>query len=151
MRGMRSTALIFFLMAVACLIQPREILSQEKPKLKISVSTEKNVYYLGEEVQLTVLIRNFSDEAIDVIEPAIDRRSLNIEIIQPSGLSDRMLAIYGLKLETVRLGAKRRIRFNTAFTPEQLGKFTIKVTYFGHGDDMMTADPKNIFIVQKPL
>ena len=126
-----------------------QALAQPYAPLEVVVSTEKDVYYLGEEVQLLILIRNVSGETLEVIEPAVDRRSLNIEIIQPGGMRDRMLAIYGLKLDTVRLPAKRRIRFTTSFTPEALGTFTVHVTYSGYGAEIFAAAPREVFVVQK--
>ena len=65
----------------------------------------------------------------------------------PDGKKDKLLDIYGLKLKTIRLYPKKRLRFKTEFIPETAGNYDIKVSYHGFVEEMLKADPVTVFVV----
>ena len=121
---------------------------EETADIALTVKAEKMIYRLeGELVEFTVYIANNSEEAIEIIEPAIDRRSLFIEIELPDATTDNMVAIYGLNLKTIRLQPGKRVKYSTTFKPEVQGEHIIKVSYYGVGENPVKANPVVVFIV----
>lgn len=116
--------------------------------LKIEAKTDCMVYRLGQEVLITVFIKNISDETIALNEPAIDSRSLYFEIVNPLKKSDKLLDIHSLKLKKIRLYPKKRLKFTTKFVPEQLGSYEIKINYHGYEDKVLVARPITLYVVR---
>ena len=120
----------------------------EEPKpLSLEVKVEKLIYRLGEEVKIDINLTNKSTETLEVTELAIDRRSLFIQIIQPDRQTNKLLAIYGLKLKNIRLYAGQTVNFKTNFIPQIVGEHQIKVSYNGFQDLTIVAASRKIFVV----
>lgn len=100
--------------------------------LIISAKTDKMIYKLDEDVTITVFLKNKTEEAVDIIEPAIDKQSFDFEIAFPDGKKDKMLSIAGMNLDTIRLYPKKRIKFTTSFLPEMPGNYDISIKYNGY-------------------
>jgi len=115
--------------------------------LKVDVKLDRMIYVVDQEVVFTIYIRNVSQEAVDVIEPAIDRKSLRIEIIQPDQKKEKLLDIYDADLKQIRLYPKKRLKFKVKFSPELLGKYEIKVQYYGYEGQVLSAPDVSIFVV----
>jgi hypothetical protein len=58
-----------------------------------------------------------------------------------------LLNIYGLKLETIRLYPKKRIKFTAKFVPEVPGNYDINIKYNGYKEKMLTAPSMRVFVV----
>lgn len=65
----------------------------------------------------------------------------------PNGEKDKLIDIFGLRLETVRLYPKKRLKFKIHFIPEQAGSYEINISYHGYYDLVLKASPINIFVV----
>ncbi|MFH2137192.1 MAG: hypothetical protein ABII88_01620 [Candidatus Omnitrophota bacterium] len=117
--------------------------------LELRAKADKMIYRLNEEeVSLTIYLTNVSEEPLEIVEPAVDRRSFFIEVIDPMGKKDNLSVIYGLKLKNIRLLAGKRIKFTAAFNPESLGEHVIKVSYNGYGEVSVYAEPVSVYIVR---
>ena len=125
------------------------VASEESP-LVIQVKTDRMIYRLDDTVTVTIYLRNISDEPLSIVEPAIDKRSLYVEIMQPDGKKDKMIDIYGLMLKTIELPPRKRVRFTATFVPEMIGSFDVKVRYYGFGEEPITASPVRLFVVAPP-
>ena len=66
----------------------------------------------------------------------------------PDGKKDKLLDIYGLKLKTIRLYPKKRLKFKTEFIPEISGNYDIKVTYNGFVEEKLEAESITVFVVK---
>jgi hypothetical protein len=53
--------------------------------LKVDAGTERMIYKVDQEVSIMVFLRNMSETALEIVEPAIDKRSLFFEITLPDG------------------------------------------------------------------
>jgi len=115
--------------------------------LQVEVKVARLIYAVEQEVVLTIYIRNVSQEAVNLIEPAIDRRSLRIEIIQPDHKKEKLLDIYETDLKSIRLYPKKRLKFKAKFSPESLGEYKIKVQYHGYEGQVSLAPVVSIFVV----
>jgi len=115
--------------------------------LKVQAKSPKMIYRLDEKVIIEVLLRNTGDEPLDIIEPAVDKLSFMVEIVMPDGKKDKLLDIYGLKLENIRLYPKKRVKFVAEFVPEQVGHYQVNVTYNGYSGISLKASPVSVFVV----
>ncbi len=118
-----------------------------KKMLKIAVKSKKMINLVNEPVEISIIIRNMVDEAIEMVEPAIDEKSFVIEITMPDGKKDSLIDIYGLKLKTIRLYPKKRVVFKTEFTPEFTGNYDVNVKYNGFVEERLEAEPITVFVV----
>ncbi|MBU1045186.1 MAG: hypothetical protein KJ915_12405 [Candidatus Omnitrophica bacterium] len=100
--------------------------------LSIEALTDRMIYKTDQEVVVTVYLKNKTEEPIDIVEPAIDKSSFMFEIVYPDGKKDKMIGIHGVKLETIRLYPKKRIKFTAKFLPETPGNYDINVKYNGY-------------------
>jgi len=123
--------------------------ADEENKVYIKAFTDKMIYYLNDTVKITVYIVNESDEPIEVIEPAIDRRSLFIDIVQPDNKKEKLSVIYGLSLNHIRLYPQKRIKFQTEFGADMLGEYTINVLYYGYGNKKLKCAPVKIYTIRR--
>lgn len=150
---MRKYIIAGFLITVCFLCQGYDFSSEgvevvSNDEIILTVKAEQMIYRLeAEPVNLNVYIANNSEEPLEIIEPAIDRRSLFVEILSPDGKTDNMVAIYGLNLKTIRLMPGKRVKYLINFTPEIQGEFIIKVYYNGFGDKPIEASPVTVFVV----
>ncbi len=120
----------------------------EKPEsLKVEAVSERMIYSLGQEVNITVYLKNISEDTLELVEPAIDKRSLNFDITLPNTKKEKLLDIYGLTLETVRLAPKKRLKFTAKFTPESSGNYFIDVRYNGFQNKTLSAITVSVFVV----
>lgn len=126
--------------------EPGQILAQTKP-LKVWVKTSKLIYRLTEEIKFKATLKNISTEPQEVIEFAIDPRSLFIEVTKPDKKKEKFLVIYGLKLQTLRLYPDKTLEFETKFKPEMAGEYTIEARYYGFGGEVFLAVPVKIFVI----
>ena len=122
--------------------------TQESP-LKLEAQSDRVIYGINDEVSVTVLLRNLSDEYLDVVEPAINKRSIQFEIIDPDGKKDKILDIQDSEPQIVRLPPKKRFRFTGKFTPEITGNYQVVVRYYGFGGQVLEAVPLSIFVVNR--
>ncbi len=150
---LKLRSLIGIALFAACLMSTLFVYAQDdsiyvrEKSLKLEVKSEKMINVVYKPVKINILLKNLIDEAIEIIEPAIDEKSFLIEITMPDGKKDKMLDIYGLKLKTLRLYPKKRIKFKTEFIPEIAGNYDINVTYNGYLEERLQADPVTIFVV----
>lgn len=119
--------------------------------LAVEVQSERMINQVNQKVGIIIYLKNTSDEPIEVIEPAIDEKSLMVDIIMPDGRKDKLLDIYGVTLDTIRLYPKKRIKFKTNFIPEQVGNYEIKTRYNGYNNEAIEAIPVNIFVVTSKI
>jgi len=105
--------------------------------LLISAETDKMIYQLDDEVTVTVFLKNKTEEPIEIVEPAIDKKSFLFEIILPDGKKDNMLSISGMNLRIIRLYPKKRVKFTTKFLPEMPGNYDINVKYNGYSEPLV--------------
>ncbi|MBU1087395.1 MAG: hypothetical protein KKD05_07740 [Candidatus Omnitrophica bacterium] len=114
--------------------------------LSMQAKIDKMIYKLDQEVMITVYLKNKTAEPIDIVEPAIDKSSFMFEIVAPDGKKDKMLSIYGLKLENIRLYPKKRIKFTAKFLPETPGNYDINIKYNGYKNPL-SLPAMRIFVV----
>ncbi len=126
---------------------PNSVYAQEN-LLELLVKTDRMIYRLDESVFITLYLINNTDEPLEVVEPAVDRNSFNVEIMQPNNKKEKLLAIYGLELKKIRLYSKKRLKFVTKFTPELLGEYQINVRYNGFGQKPLVGNPVKLFVVR---
>ncbi|MFH1458919.1 MAG: hypothetical protein ABIG64_00910 [Candidatus Omnitrophota bacterium] len=124
--------------------------SEEKESLEILVKTSRLVYHKDKEIMIYVFFKNNAEEALELLEPAIDKKSLMFEIVQPDGKKEKLLDIYGLNLKKIILPQDKRIKFKANFIPEMLGTYQINVSYFGFQDKEIKARPISVYVVSPP-
>lgn len=137
---------VFFLSIVFIYAQDDAIYGRRK-SLKIEVKSEKMINSVDKPVEIYIFLRNMIEEPLEITEPAIDEKSFMIEITMPDGKKDKLLDIYGLKLETIRLYPKKRLKFKTEFIPEIAGNYDIQVSYHGFAEERLAAEPITVFVV----
>lgn len=123
---------------------------EENVPLKLLAGTERMIYKIDQKVPITVYLKNIGENPVEIVEPAIDKRSFFFEITFPDGKKDKLLDIYGLSLQKITLPPKKRIKFTASFTPEFSGEYHVEVRYFGYNDATLTAAPVIIHVV-KPV
>ena len=119
--------------------------------LKIVAGADRMIYPVDQKVSITVYIKNTGEDTVEIVEPAIDKRSFFFEISLPDGKKDKLLDIYGLNLQKIKLPPKKRIKFTASFTPETAGRYRIDVRYFGYKDVTVEAEPLFVHVVNPPL
>ncbi|MFH1093790.1 MAG: hypothetical protein V1739_06530 [Candidatus Omnitrophota bacterium] len=137
---------VLFLTSVSVDAQENAIYGRKK-SLKLEVKSTKMINELNKPVEINIYLRNISGEPLEITEPAIDENSFMIEITMPDGKKDKLLDIYGLKLKTIRLYPKKKLKFKTEFIAETAGNYDIKVSYNGFAEEMLEADPITVFVV----
>ncbi|MFH1061344.1 MAG: hypothetical protein V1747_00455 [Candidatus Omnitrophota bacterium] len=115
--------------------------------LLIEAQTDRMIYKVDQEVIITVYIKNKTEDVIELIEPAIAPESFMFEIVAPDRKKDKLLNIYGLKLETIRLYPKKRIKFTAKFLPETPGNYDINIKYNGFKTKALTVPSMRVFVV----
>lgn len=120
-----------------------------RKSLKLEVKSAKMINTVNKPVEIYIFLRNMIDESLEITEPAIDESSFMIEITMPDGSKDKLLDIYGLKLKTIRLYPKKRLKFKTEFIPEISGNYDVKVSYNGFVEEKLEADPITVFVVNQ--
>ncbi|MBI4846686.1 MAG: hypothetical protein HY810_09510 [Candidatus Omnitrophica bacterium] len=113
----------------------------------IVLKTSKMIYHTNEKVSIEVFIKNLSEETIIITEPAIDKSSISFEIIDPLGKKDQLLSIYGIKLKSINLATKRRVKYQASFIPEMNGTYEVKASYSGFRATTIYAEPVSVFVV----
>ncbi|MCM8813911.1 MAG: hypothetical protein NC924_08270 [Candidatus Omnitrophica bacterium] len=144
-----STLVRFLASGLFTVLAAANALAQYGNEVELTAGTERVIFAVNREVTILVYIRNLSEGAVELLEPAVDKRSLTFEIIDPNGKKDSLLQIYGLELKKIRLLPKKRIKFNARFTPELLGEYTIQVKYLGYEEKVLTALPLTIHVVKE--
>ena len=151
MRKWTSWCAVFFVTAL-CLcsttVGSALDVEAEAVPVKIAAGTERMIYKVDEKIPISVYIRNMGEKAVEIVEPAIDKRSFFFEITLPDGKKDKMLDIYGLTLQKITLPPKKRIKFTTTFTPEASGMYRIDVRYSGYNDSVVSAEPLILHVVK---
>ncbi|MBU4305312.1 MAG: hypothetical protein KJ893_06810 [Candidatus Omnitrophica bacterium] len=72
------------------------------------------------------------------------------EITQPDGKKNKLLAIYGLNLQKIKLPPKKRLKFTASFTPEMSGSYEIEARYYGYQDKTIVSSLFKVFVVNPP-
>ena len=137
---------VFFLSSVNVYAQDDAIYGRRK-LLKLEVKSAKMINKVNKPVEIYIFLRNMIDEPLEITEPAIDEKSFIIEITMPDGKKDKLLDIYGLKLKTIRLYPKKRLKFKTQFIPETAGNYDIRVSYNGFVEEILKAEPVTVFVI----
>ncbi|MCP4649440.1 MAG: hypothetical protein GY853_05075 [PVC group bacterium] len=142
---------IFLFSTMFCYAKDYSFLDEkEKPILTLWAKADKMVYCLNEDtVNINVYLKNNSDETLELVEPAIDKRSFVIQIEQPDEEKQNLLEIYGLDLKTIRLFPGKRIKFPINFSPETLGEHKVHVLYNGFNDKTISVAPVSVFVVRQ--
>ncbi len=117
-------------------------------QVALEAYAKRLIYSVDQDVELIIYIRNMGKKTQKVIEPAIDARSLQVEVICPDGSVDKKIAIYGLELKTLELLPGKRIKYKTGFSPEKLGKYEVKISYMGYNQVKLTAPPVYVYILR---
>ncbi|MCK4993524.1 MAG: hypothetical protein KAS13_00580 [Candidatus Omnitrophica bacterium] len=137
---------VFLILTTWAYAQDDEIYGRRK-SLKLEVKSEKMINVVDKPVVIEIVLRNMIDESLEIVEPAIDTNSFLIEITMPNGKKDKLLDIYGLKLKTIRLYPKKRLKFKTKFIPEITGPYDIEVRYNGFVEEKLEAEIVTVFVV----
>jgi hypothetical protein len=118
--------------------------------ISLEAKTDRMIYHVNQQVTITVYIKNKIDDPVELIEPAIDKRSFMIDIIAPDGKKEKMLAIYGMNLKTLELPPQKRIKFTARFIPEMAGNYNVKIRYNGYKEQIIDVPELNVFVVAAP-
>lgn len=140
--------LVFFLAAHnSCFALDDQQLDGNNSSLVFLAKTDRMIYRINQEIIITVYLKNKTQEALDIIEPAIAPESFMFEIISPDGKKDKLLNIYGLKLETLRLYPNKRIKFIVKFFPEIAGNYNVNIKYYGFKNSALNVSNLQVFVV----
>jgi len=144
--------MIVTLMAVCMVLPGHQCYAQEgydyyyRP-LDIEMVLGQMIYRLDEEIKITVYLKNNTDEALEILEPAIDQRSLFFDITLPGGKKEKLIDIFGLSLDRITLPRGKRVKFTTEFSPEVVGTYELKVSYRGFAEQTISSDHLTVFVV----
>ncbi|MFH2145129.1 MAG: hypothetical protein ABII75_03765 [Candidatus Omnitrophota bacterium] len=138
---------IFLIVIAAVIFATYDISFAQEAVLEVVVEVNRMVYRMDEEITATVYIKNKCTETLEVTEPALDSRSLEIEIVQPDAKRFKLLNIQGINLKKIRLYPEKRIKFIAKFIPELLGEFQIAAKYYGFEDIVLVSNAATIFVI----
>ncbi|MCG2712026.1 MAG: hypothetical protein L6416_06850 [Candidatus Omnitrophica bacterium] len=145
--GIGFALIVFFVLSTVSAYAQYDSIYGRKKSLKLEVKSAKMINEINKPVEINIFLRNITEESLELTEPAIDERSFMVEITMPEGKKDNLLDIYGLKLKTIRLYPKKRLKFKTEFIPETAGNYNIKVSYNGFMEEMLEAESITVFVV----
>ena len=122
--------------------------AQEFDPLVLEARAGKIIYGESDEIVLTIYLRNVSKDPIDIVEPAINSRSLFVEINHPDKRADKLLAIQDNEPEIISLASGKRLKFIARFNPQMSGNYRINVRYSGFAGKTFEAAPISIYVVK---